>query len=68
MRGACSTSFRWGRVLKVCSISRLGEMENSVTALLRMRMFSAIVTSGAVPSTSPTAVEMGPPLLTSSTF
>ena len=67
-RGACSTSFRWGRVLKVCSISRLGEMENSVTALLRMRMFSAIVTSGAVPSTSPTAVEMGPPLLTSSTF
>src|SRR5690606_11263468 len=56
------------RLLKVCIISRFGLMLNSVTALLRRRMFSAIVTSAGVDSTSPTAVEMGPPLDTSSTL
>ena len=48
---------------------RLGLAANSVTALLRMRMrmFSLIVSAGAVPSTWPAAVEIDPPLLTLNT-
>src|SRR6218665_493609 len=52
---AYSGAARCGKVLKVCSIKRLGDTESSVTALLRMRMFSAIVTCACVPSTWPTA-------------
>jgi hypothetical protein len=47
---------------------RLGVKANSVTLLLRMRRFSSMVVSGLVPSTWPTAVEIGPPLETTSTF
>jgi len=39
---------------------RLGLNTNSVSAVLRMRRFSSMVVSGGVPSTRPTAVEMGP--------
>ena len=41
---------------------------NSVTELLRMRKFSSIVVSGMVPRMCPTAIEIGPPLLTINTL
>ena len=47
----CSADSRCGSVLNVCIIRRFGLMLNSVTALLRMRMFSAMVTSGGVLNT-----------------
>ena len=47
---------------------RLGVKANSVTEVLRRRRFSSIVVSGLVPSTWPTAVAIGPPLDTMSTF
>ena len=47
---------------------RLGVKASSVSELLRMRRLSSIVVSAEVPSTWPTAVLMGPPLLTSSTL
>ena len=47
---------------------RAGVTVNSVTELLRMRRLSSMVVSGEVASTWPTAVEIGPPLDTSSTL
>ncbi|MNE97126.1 hypothetical protein D3C80_1954260 [compost metagenome] len=47
---------------------RLGVKANSVTELLRMRRLSSMVVSALVPSTWPTAVLIGPPLDTTSTF
>ena len=44
-----------------------GWRQTSVTALLRMRALSLIVSAGAVPSTWPAAVEIDPPLLTLNT-
>jgi hypothetical protein len=46
---------------------RLGVKANSVMELLRMRRFNSIVASGLVPRTWPTAVEIGPPLVTINT-
>src|SRR4028119_2409109 len=46
---------------------RLGVTAHSAPEVVRMRRFSSIVVSGGVPRTWLTAVEMGPPLVTTST-
>ncbi len=52
---------------KLSSACRFGVTANSVSALLRMRMFRSIVVAAGVPSTWATAVAIGPPLETIST-